>query len=219
LLSNTILKNHLFPLFSSSAWLSEESPDDLKRLTCSYVWIVDPIDGTKEYVAFIPEYSISVALIHNGTPILAAIYNPATDELFYAIKNQGAYLQNKLNKKKLNCHDQLVNRKITLLASRAEYQRGDWKRYELLYQVKSVGSIAYKMALVAAGVGDATFSLGSKNVWDVAAGVLIVTEAGGIVTDIQGKQLHFNLDRVGINGIIASNVTMNKQINCLVSQS
>lgn len=215
-LANTILKKQLLPIFSKAAWLSEESPDNLQRLTCQYVWIVDPIDGTKEYAAFIPEYAISVALIENDTPILAAIFNPATEEFFYAIKNQGAYLKNK----KLNCNDSLViQRKISLLASRAEYQRGEWGRYEQSCDVKPVGSIAYKMALVASGVAEATFSLGPKNVWDVAAGALIVTEAGGIVTDKQGEHLQFNVDHVGVDGIIASNTVVNERINSLIKSS
>src|SRR3990167_3155067 len=90
--ANDILKSALLGTFPDDGWLSEESVDDEKRLVKKRVWIVDPIDGTIEYAHGIPEYAVSVALVESGVPMLAAVYNPATKELYHAVKGQGAWL-------------------------------------------------------------------------------------------------------------------------------
>ena len=199
LLANDILRAHLSKQFSDDAWLSEESVDDICRLSNQRVWIVDPIDGTKEFSQGIPEYAISVALVENGVPIVSSVFNPATNELFYAKKGHGAWL----NKRAIQCIRNGSERYL-LLASRSEYQRGDWKAYQTEHHVKQVGSIAYKLALIAAGKADATFSLGHKHEWDIAAGALLVSEAGGMVTNKHKEELVFNRSDVKVNGIIAT---------------
>jgi len=198
LLANHILLTRLQEAFPGDGWLSEETADDASRLSCRRVWVVDPIDGTREYAAGVPEYAVSAALVENGLVTLAVVFNPETDELFSALRGHGAYLNGKPIQCKPSCHGQLV-----LLASRSECKRGEWERFSQ-EQVKPVGSIAYKLALVAAGVADATFSLGPKNEWDIAAGVLLVSEAGGIVTDIHRQPFVFNQPSVLVNGIVAA---------------
>jgi myo-inositol-1(or 4)-monophosphatase len=207
LLANDILKHHLQKAFPAYGWLSEENVDDASRLTCERVWIVDPIDGTKEYAQGVSEYAISVALVEDGSPILSCVFNPAVDELFYAVKSEGAWLQNK----KIFCNKSTAD-KLVLLASRSEYARGEWTRFQSDYEIKQVGSIAYKLALVAAGQAHATFSLGPKNEWDIAAGVLLVTEAGGLVTDQKGNIFRFNQENVTVNGIVANSSDVDEQI-------
>jgi len=207
LLANTILKQHIMSAFPKDGWLSEESVDDSSRLMNSRVWIVDPIDGTKEFVNSIPEYAISVALIENGRPIVACVYNPIKNELFHAVREQGAWL----NQTKIHC-DKNNTSDFLLLASRSEYQRGEWDKFKKRYRVEQVGSIAYKLALVAAGAAQATFSLGPKSEWDIAAGALLVEEAGGIVTDKEGHPLVFNQKNVLVNGIVATTADANKHI-------
>ena len=198
LLANDILKKYLIGSFPHDGWLSEETVDDHARLTSQRIWIVDPIDGTKEFVKKIPEYSISVALVENGTPILSAVFNPMTRELFHAVKNQGAWL----NGKPIHC-DCRYDGKLKILASRTEMADGVWSHFMKDSEVKAVGSIAYKLALVAAGMAHSTFSLGPKSEWDIAAGVLLVQEAGGIVTDKSYRPFVFNQKNIRVNGIIA----------------
>lgn len=198
LLANQILKKRLLAEFPDDGWLSEESVDDALRLSCRRVWVVDPIDGTREYAEGVPEYAVSVALIENGAVMLAAVFNPETDELFSALRGGGAFLNGKPMHCKQSCQGQLL-----LLASRSECKRGEWDRFGE-EQVKPVGSIAYKLALVAAGLADATFSLGPKSEWDIAAGVLLVTEAGGVVTDVHRQPFVFNRANVLVDGIVAS---------------
>lgn len=212
LLVNEILRTRLMQHFPDDGWLSEENVDDKARLLCERVWMVDPIDGTKEFANEVPEYAISVALVKEGQPIIAAVYNPATQEFFHAEKNAGAWLQNT----RLRCRRSKGPHQFSLLASRSEFVRGEWEKFAALHEVKAIGSIAYKLALVAAGKADATFSLGPKNEWDVAAGVLLVQEAGGIVTDKQGKEILFNRENVLVNGIVATTQESNAEILKLI---
>lgn len=208
LLANNILRSRLSSEFPTYGWLSEESCDDHERLQCEKVWVVDPIDGTKEFATHIPEYAISVALVESGMPIVACVYNPASDEFFHASKDEGAWL----NGEPMQCASPVSQQETLLLASRSEYQRGEWARFERLYTVKVVGSIAYKLARVAAGKAQATFSLGPKNEWDIAAGVLLVSEAGGVVTDVRGETFLFNRERVLVDGIVASEASVSDVI-------
>ena len=90
------IKDILTSFYPDFGWLSEETKDSSERLNKEYVWIIDPIDGTKEFIEGIPNFSISIGLVQNSLPILGVLYNPATEEIFYAKKNQGAYYNNKL---------------------------------------------------------------------------------------------------------------------------
>lgn len=212
LLVNDILKSRLMKQFPADGWLSEENKDDFNRLTHDRVWIVDPIDGTREFAQGIPEYAISVALIENKIPIVASVFNPATDELFYAVKNQGAWLGNK----KIHCTTSTSE--LLILASRSEYERGEWNDVERYHQVQPMGSIAYKLARVAAGDAQATFSLSPRNEWDIAAGVLLVTEAGGMVTNKHRQKIMFNNKETKVDGLVATTADVNDTIFDLIAR-
>lgn len=197
--ANRILKELLLDGFAEYGWLSEETSDDLVRLEKNRVWIVDPIDGTKEFITGIPEFAVSVALVEKGVPVLAALFNPATEEFFSAIRGQGAWL----NGEPIHCKQATAGR-LRVLASRTEVSKGLFQPFEPYIEVKSVGSVAYKLALIAAGRADATFSLEPKNEWDIAAGVLLVEEAGGRVTDNKGTCFVFNQAQTLVSGIIGA---------------
>lgn len=213
LLADEILKDRLLKPFPDYGWLSEESVDNAERLNRQYIWIVDPIDGTKEYATHVPEYAISVALVEYGKPVLASVFNPATGELFHAVRGEGAWL----NGVKLDCRSMSAE-DVLLLASRSEYKRGEWQVYENVYEVKQVGSIAYKLALIAAGKAHGTFSLGPKNEWDIAAGVLIAEEAGAIVSDKHKKPFLFNQKNVLVDGVVALVPNVNQAVFALIDQ-
>lgn len=205
LLANDILKAHLLSEFPEDAWLSEETIDDASRLSSSRVWVVDPIDGTKEFALGLPEYAISVALIEHHEPVLAAVYNPATQELFHAVANLGTWQ----GTTRCQC---LYQPAPQVLASRTEYDRGQWEKYNGLFEIKKIGSIAYKLALVASGAACATFSIGNKNEWDIAAGVLLVKEAGGVVLDNRKQTILFNQQNLLVDGIFAASANNFEQI-------
>ena len=129
-------------------WLSEESVDDLSRLERDRVWIVDPLDGTREFVAGIPEFCVSVALVDRGIPTVAGIYNPATQETFLGSMESGLTY----NGQPVQSSRRPKLEGATILASRSEIKRGEWKRFDNApFKVEPMGSVAYKLALVAAG--------------------------------------------------------------------
>src|ERR1700690_1326089 len=128
-------------------WLSEESVDDLTRLDKSRVWVVDPLDGTREFVAGIPEFCVSVAMVENGRPVAGGICNPATNEVFLGSLDAGLTYNGQparaSGKRSLNA--------AVVLASRSEAKRGEWKQFENgPFQVRPMGSVAYKLGLVSA---------------------------------------------------------------------
>jgi myo-inositol-1(or 4)-monophosphatase len=210
--ANQILKSILTTAYPEDGWLSEESVDDVSRMRCQRVWVVDPIDGTREYAEGVPEYAVSVALVENCTPVLACVFNPETNEMFSARLGDGTFLNGKRVQCKQSCQEQLV-----LLASRSEFKRGEWARFGG-EAVQPVGSIAYKLALVAAGFADATFSLGPKSEWDIAAGVLLVSESGGIVTDKTRNTFLFNQQGTIVNGIIASSSQSARRVMAVIAE-
>ena len=211
LAANEILRTRLLSAYPNHGWVSEENADDASRLHKSRFWLVDPIDGTREFIRGSDEYAISVALIENSQPILAGVYNPARQQLFTAIKNQGAYL----NGSRIVCR-QLLASPLTILASRSEYAKGKWQPF-LQQHIQPVGSIAYKLGLVAAGQADATFSLGPKHEWDIAAGALLIEEANGKVSDLDYKPFVFNQQNLKVAGIIATSTISYQPIQQLIN--
>ena len=188
-------------------WLSEESDDDMSRFQCDYFWCVDPIDGTRSFINKKPEYTISVALIKKSKPIFGIIYNPRTKELFHAEKNKGAYC----NRKKIFVSEKKELEEATLAISTSEskiFEKKNIKKKKLL----KIGSIAYKIALVAKGTIDATVSITKKNDWDVAAADLILREAGGVTSELKGNEIVYNSVDLKVSSIISSNKILHNKI-------
>src|ERR1700722_13799639 len=164
---DAVLRKNL--LRDGEGWLSEESVDDYTRLEKNRVWVVDPLDGTREFVAGIPEFCVSIAMVENGRPIAGGICNPATNEVFLGSLESGVTY----NGKPAQPGQRTTLDGATVLASRSETKRGEWKQFEgANFQVRPMGSVAYKLALVSAGIVDITFTLVPKNEGDVAAGAV-----------------------------------------------
>ncbi len=199
--SDTLLKERLLALLPEAGWLSEETMDTPERLEKTYVWCVDPIDGTKEFIMGIPEFTISVALVKNGEVVIAVILNPDSGELYAAAKGEGFYF----NGTATTVSDRAALTGAIIDASRSERKRGEFAPFEDDMEIRTMGSVAYKLARVAAGQCDATWSRGPKNEWDICAGTLLVTEAGGCVTDLSNRPITFNQTWPKVNGIIADN--------------
>lgn len=203
-----ILKESL--LGPGEGWLSEETADDPSRLERERVWIVDPIDGTREFIAGIPEWCISVALVVKGKPVCAGICNPAADQVFLGALDRGVTL----NGRSVRVSEKATLEGARVLASRSEVKRGEWIRFENApFEVVPMGSVAYKLACVAAGLADATFTLVPKNEWDVAAGAGLVEMAGGTVTDLATPGRRFNqANPLFSAGLMAAEGTMAKTV-------
>jgi myo-inositol-1(or 4)-monophosphatase len=206
--ADNLLKRSLLDRLPTAGWLSEETADDPARLDRSYVWVVDPLDGTKEFVMGIPEFSVSVALVQDGQPILAVIFNPANGDLFQAERGKGVWLNNWPIT--VSSRRRLQGAKID--ASRSEAKRGEFSPFEGMVELNIVGSIAYKLARVAAAQADATWSRGPKNEWDICAGALLVQEAGGRCVNLDNEPITFNQPRPKVNGIIATNGHMHDEL-------
>ena len=169
--------------------LSEESADDPSRLGRSRVWVVDPIDGTREFIEGIPEWCVSIGLVEHGTPVAGGIFNPATEELVVGSLETGVTF----NGAPATVTEPEEGSTITVLASRSEMGRGEWDAVrDSRFSVRACGSVAYKLGLVAAGRADATWTLVPKSEWDVAAGTALVRAAGGVVCLADGTDPRFN---------------------------
>jgi myo-inositol-1(or 4)-monophosphatase len=187
-------------LRDGEGWLSEESVDDPSRLERKYVWIVDPLDGTREFVTGIPEFCASIGLVEEGRPIAGGICNPATGEIFLGSIETGLTY----NGKATRASARTAIHGGTVLASRSEMKRGEWKQFEdAPFEVKPMGSVAYKLARVAAGLDDATFTLTPKNEWDIAAGVALVLSSGGFARPLHRDAFAFNGRSPLLPGLIA----------------
>jgi len=195
------LKSALLSLLPEAGWLSEETVDNPERLEKELVWIVDPLDGTKEFVMGIPEFSVSVALVKNRLPIIAAIYNPITDEMISAHKEGGLCK----NGDRVFASPRTELEGAIIDASRSERKRGEFEPFEDRFEIVTMGSIAWKLARTGFGLADATWSRGPKHEWDICAGGLLVKEGGGQCVDLDGYEFEFNQSWPKVNGIIAAN--------------
>ncbi len=204
---NKVLKEIL--LRDGEGWLSEETTDDLSRLEKERVWIIDPIDGTREFISGIPEWAISVAYVVNGKPIAGGISNPASNEMVLGSKETGVTYNG--NPAKMS--DKISLNGAVILGSRSEAKRGEWDRFDdAIFKVRHVGSVAYKLGLVAAGIGDATWTLVPKHEWDVAAGVALIESAGGFVRGLTQEVLRFNQKNPLLIGLIAGPLSLEAEI-------
>jgi myo-inositol-1(or 4)-monophosphatase len=196
---DAVLRKEL--LREGEGWLSEESVDDPIRLQRSRVWVVDPLDGTREFVKGIPEFCVSIGFVENGRPVAGGIYNPATDETFLGSIDSGVtYNGNPAQASQRRTLDGAL-----VLASRSEVNRGEWKPFaDAPFKIRAMGSVAYKLALVSAGLADITFTLTPKNEWDVVAGAALVLSGGGFVGTLDSGTLTANNRDPLISGLLAS---------------
>jgi len=208
---NRILHEMWETHFPEDGWLSEESPDDPSRLDKARVWVVDPIDGTKAYVNRVPEFCISVGLVEKGSPILAAIFNPSTDELFTARRGEGLCL----NGKPIS-PVQPADVTSQVMVNPWEFRGGRWAGLDGQVQCRPMYSIAHALALVAAGRMQATLTIEPENEWDLAAGVLLITESGGTVADAEGNTFTFNQPTPRFRGVIAVAATAGEDLRPLL---
>lgn len=185
--ANDLIASRLRAATPDYGWLSEESVDDTARLGKTLTWIVDPIDGTRAYLARRPDWCVSVALVENGSPVLACVFAPATDEFFFAAKGRGA-----------SRNDMRIEAAggATFDASKIAGPKLLVERLGLLKDGEDlhprIGSLALRLVRVGEGALDAAFAGGNSHDWDLAAADLIVHEAGGEMTALTGEKLVYN---------------------------
>jgi myo-inositol-1(or 4)-monophosphatase len=198
--ANRIIREKIDSVFPGDGWLSEEDLDSSRRLKCSRVWVVDPIDGTREFIEGIPQFAISIAFVLDGVPKVSVVFNPAEKQFYKAAVGRGAFL----NDRAIRVTPRNAIDGALLLVSRSEPQK-KFQAFVDRCEIKPVGSIAYRLARVAGGDGDATITFRTIHEWDICAGVLMVLEAGGKVVDGSGAVMTFNRQLPKHRGVIASN--------------
>jgi myo-inositol-1(or 4)-monophosphatase len=206
--ANNCIRGHVSRAFPDDGWLSEETADSSERLSRRRVWVVDPLDGTKEFIQHIPEFCVCIALVEAGRPVVGVSYNPATDRLYVAVRGAGTTM----NGEPARVSTQARLADAVVMASRSEDKRGEWDPFKALMKVTLTGSVAYKLAELSTGNGDATFTLTPKNEWDICAGSILVEEAGGRVTGLEGEPLVFNQPSPLRPGMIASNGALHEAL-------
>ena len=193
---------------AGEGWLSEETADDPVRLERGRVWVVDPLDGTQEFVAGIPEWCVSIGLVEDGQPVAGGLCNPATGELFLGSAEAGVTL----NGRPVRARERRDLRGAEVLASRSEVRRGEWDNGDAPFRVRPVGSVAYKLVLVAAGLTDATWTLSPKHEWDVAGGVALVLAAGGEIRTLSWEAPTFNRPNPWLSGLVATSAGLGEAV-------
>jgi myo-inositol-1(or 4)-monophosphatase len=196
---NDLLEARLRSATPDYGWLSEESADDPSRLDKRLVWIVDPIDGTRGYLAGKEDWCVSVALVEGASPLLAAVFAPASDEFFFAARGQGA-----------TCNGVALH---ATSGTALDFSRvaGPKPLVERLRKTADdivlhprIGSLALRLCRVADGRLDAAFAGGQSRDWDLAAADLIVHEADGNMTALSGDAIPYNRPEVTHGVLVAA---------------
>ncbi len=192
---NDLLRERLTVLDPNAGWLSEETVDSTERLGKRRAWIVDPIDGTRDFVRGRPGWCVSVALVEDGLPRIGVLDASARDEHWLAVRGQGATL----NGERLAASARAVLQDARVPAD--ALSKADQKLFET---VAKPNSIALRIALVAADRADLLATTRWGHEWDIAAATLIAQEAGARVTDAHGVPLRFNQPRAEQYGVLCS---------------
>ncbi len=199
---DTFLRTTLMQNRTGYGWLSEETEDQPERLRCGRLWIVDPIDGTRAFLAGGDDWGISVALVQDGKPIIAAFYAPVKDAFYFAERGRGV-TKNGLN---ITVSSQSKLAEARLMGDPAAFRSTTywptpWP--ETMFS-EQANSIALRICQIADGQFDCCVTLRPKNDWDVAAADLIIEEAGGLLTTGTGKKLIFNREHPLHDHIVAT---------------
>lgn len=192
--ADEIIKKYLKNKFPSYAFLTEESEDDLGRLNNDYVWIVDPIDGTKDFVAKDGGFTTNIALAYKHEVVVGVVCVPTTGEIYYASKDNGSYYLNNGSLEKIHVNDKLTD--LTCLISvfhfNDEEKRLIEKHKDRISNVARFGS-SLKPCRIAHGLAEITYRVSPyTKEWDTAASQIIVEEAGGLFVEPDGQRLTYN---------------------------
>jgi len=210
--SNALILDRLIHAFPHHGFLSEESTDNLIRLEKEFCWIVDPLDGTKEFIKKNGEFTINIALAKNREIVMGVVYAPVKEELYFAIRGEGAFMEKGGQITRLHVSDRLVD--LYALKSRSHetirYAELLAKHSERILVIHRMGS-AYKGCLIARGDYDIYYNFGHTMVWDTAPVDLIVSEAGGYFRQLDHTLFMYNIKKIkNDNGFLILNRPENR---------
>ena len=192
--ADKIIREHLAKNFPSYSLLTEESSDDLSRLNNDYVFIVDPIDGTKEYVAHSDEFTINIGLAYKHRPVMGVILIPVTGELFYALEGKGSFYEKDGNSVKIHCNSKTKD--ITTLVSRfhsCDDEQAMIKKHSDRIKHQRIVGASIKGCVIAKGDAEMSYRFSSNTKeWDTCAMQAIVEQAGGLILKFDGTPITYN---------------------------
>jgi myo-inositol-1(or 4)-monophosphatase len=187
--SDRRIAERLRTAFPDDALVSEETAGDPARVRCPRAWIVDPMDGTREFTQRIPEFAVSIALSERGEPVVGVIHNPVARVTAFAVRGGGSFRDG--TRVRVSSVRELA--RAVVIASRTEISKRQLAPYAGWFrELRPVGSIAWKLASIASGEADLNVSVAPKNEWDVCAGDLLVREAGGVYLSFTGARRVYN---------------------------
>lgn len=194
LAANAIILAGLQQAFPNDGYLTEETDDNLDRLTKSRVWIIDPLDGTASYVHMTGQFTVNIALAVDHEIVFSVVYAPAVDELYYAIKGEGAYLVKDGQEQRLHVNDK--NERYTFLSSQFHISKKDESyrldKASLIDHIQVMGS-SMKPCYIARGLAEVAVKIGpGTKEWDIAAPSLVLQEAGGVFVKPNGEPFRYN---------------------------
>ena len=204
---DTMLRETLTAVRPSYGWLSEETDDTSDRLSTTRQFIIDPIDGTRAFIDGSKDWAHSLAIVENGQVIAGVVYLPMKDQMFAAWHGKGATLNGE------TLHIEGTATPPTILTNTPTMDVTNWKNAQPPKVDRHFrSSLAYRMCLVAEGRFDGMITLRPSWEWDIAAGALILTEAGGTVTDKKGAPLRFSNPHPQVNGVIGAVPTFHQTL-------
>lgn len=183
-----LLREHLRSARPDYGWLSEETPDTPERLDRRIVFLTDPIDGTSSFLKGREWWSVCTAVVEDGKPVCGVVYAPSVGQLFEAARGQGAFL----NGERIHVSARTQLEGCAMLGDVKMFAHPAWPQPWPPMTIEARNSIAYRMCLVACGEFDACLAPSPKHEWDLAAGDIIVSEAGGLATDHRGQPFSYN---------------------------
>lgn len=203
---DTFLRTTLMQNRTGYGWLSEETEDQPERLRCGRLWIVDPIDGTRAFLRGGDDWGISVALVQDGKPIIAAFYAPVKDAFYFAERGRGVTK----NGRNIEVSSQSELCEARMMGDPAAFKSNTYwpTPWPDTMVSEQANSIALRICQIADGQYDCCVTLRPKNDWDVAAADLIIEEAGGLLTTGTGNKLIFNRERPLHDHIVATCPTL-----------
>lgn len=205
--ASEMLHDALAKRFPNDGWLGEEHKDTDERLTRERVWIVDPIDGTREYLQGYPEFAVSIGLVIDGEPALGVVYNPAAESMMAAVC--------------IGCEEREPSRVLArydVLIGRGEAKYNDVPPLPGNFRAMACGSVAYRLGLIASGTGDLSVTSSGRSEWDVAAGAALCLAAGIRVTDIFGHPLLFNQRDPLVRGLIVAEPGLHERVRSHIAR-
>jgi 3'(2'), 5'-bisphosphate nucleotidase len=213
--ADAIISAGLRCAFPEDGLLTEESVDNPTRLERKRVWIVDPLDGTTEFLTETGEFSVMIGLAEEGEPILGVVFQPVGERLFWAMRDQGAFRADGDQAVKLRVSTTSVPTDMCLVASRSHYSAfiERVRRSLGIQTVQRLGSVGQKMGSVASGQSDVYVATTVSKEWDLCAPHALLMEAGGVVTNLCGESLRYNKRDVQMcDGLVASNGRVHDRI-------